>query len=246
MATTVNQVEEIPRTDSTVPQICLRIINLNLDERGRSLSPPSRRSSKVKTRCSADQRVARRRIHKLRSYEHLVRDLPLARRDKRPAPCQTQADSGGRWAGVPSSGSHEVNGSVYLFVQRFKNVLNGDEEQMLKTILEFLNEQAVSVARHEPLYLCEDKSSQGQSLQHVALHGALLALNEVLDPGVLDISRSGIVGIGQCLTVTIYFHDHLAALGRSAWQSSYAQVLRDAWMGFGCVGAMVIMSSMRQ
>lgn len=136
---------------------------------------------------------------------------------------------------------------MYLFfVEGFKNVVRGDEEQMLRTILELLNEQAVSVARHEPLFLCENNSSREQPLQHAALHGALMALNEVLDPGVLDISRSGMVGLGQCLTVTIYFHDHLATLSRYAWHSSYAQVLRDAWMGFGCVGAMVIMSSMRQ
>lgn len=244
MADTDSQIEEIPRSDTAVPDIRLKIINLNISGRGRSLSPPQRDSGKKSKRRCADQRLARRRIHKLRSYEHLVRDLPLARRDKRSKPCQTHIDSGGSRAGVPGD---EGGDSVYLFfVQGFKNVVQGDEEQMLSTILELLSEQAVSVARHEPLFLCEDNLSREQPLQHAALHGALLALNEVLDPGVLDISRSSMVGLGQCLTVTVYFHDQLAALSRHAWYSSYAKVLRDAWMGFGCVGAMVIMSSMRQ
>lgn len=248
MANSVTEVEETQRPEPAIPQIRLKIINLNLNERNRSLSPPPRHSSKTAERRSADQRLARRRIHKLRSYEHLVRDLPLARRDKHFAPRQTHGNPASRGAGTPES--HDAESSLYLFfVQGFKNAVNGDQEEMLKTILELLNdqvvEQAVSVARQEPLFLCEDSASRGQPLQHAALHGTLLALNEVMDPGVLDISRSGIVGIGQCLTVTIYFHDQLAALARSAWHSHYAQVLRDAWMGFGCVGAMVVMSSMR-
>ena len=249
MASSVTEVEEIKRPEPAMPQIRLKIINLNLNERGRSLSPPSRHSGKAAERRSADQRLARRRIHKLRSYEHLVRDLPLARRDKPLAPRQTHVNPGSRGTGAP--GSHDAEGSLYLFfVQGFKNAVNGDQEEMLKTILELLNDQvvdqAVSVARQEPLFLCEDSSSRGQPLQNAALHGALLALNEVMDPGVLDISRSAMVGIGQCLTVTLYFHDQLAALTRSAWHSHYAQVLRDAWMGFGCVGAIVIMSMRQQ
>lgn len=241
MASSVTQVEEIKRPDpDAVPQICLKIISLNINERSRSLSPPSH-TGEGAARRSAAQRFSRRRIHKLRSYEHLVRDLPLTRRDKRRA-----APHG---AGLPGKGGHGSEDSVYLFfVQGFRNAVKGDEEQMLRTILDLLGDNAVSVARHEPLLLCdkEVRSPPGHAAQHVALHGALLALNEVLDPGVFDISRSGMVGLGQCVTVTIFFHDHLAALSHHAWHSPYAKALRDAWMGFGCLGAMVIMSSMRQ
>lgn len=244
MASSVTQVEEIQRPDpDAVPQICLKIISLNINERSRSLSPPHRKGSGAARR-SAAQRVSRCRLHKLRSYDHLVRDLPLPRRDKRAA----HTASGRHGVGVPGAGGHDGEDSVYVFfVQGFRNAFKGDEEQMLRTIVELLGEQAVSVARHEPLFLREDEARPpGYAVPHVALHGALLALNEVLDPGVFDISRPGMVGLGQCLTVTIFFHDHLAALSHHAWHSPYAQALRDAWMGFGCLGAMVIMSSLRQ
>lgn len=236
MASSVTQVEEVTRPEpDAVPQICLKIISLNINERSRSLSPPPR--TEDASRRSAAQRLSRRRLHKLRSYEHLVRDLPLARRDKRRA--------APRGAGLPGHGGED---SVYLFfVQGFRNAVSGDQEEMLRTILDLLGDNAVSVARHEPLLLCdrEVRDGPGGAAQHVALHGALLALNEVLDPGVFDISRPGMVGLGQCVTVTIFFHEHLAALAHHAWHSPYAQALRDAWMGFGCLGAMVIMSSMR-
>lgn len=247
MASSVTKVEEIQRPDlEAVPQIRLKIISLNINERSRSLSPPSRMSEGA-VRRSAAQRISRRHIHKLRSYDHLVRDLPIPRRAKR-ATALHNAGSGRRGAGLSGSGSHEGEESVYLFfVQGFRNAVKGDQEEMLRTILELLSDQAVSVARHEPLFLCEKevRSPHGHAVQHAALHGALLALNEALDPGVFDISRSGMVGLGQCLTVTIFFHDHLAVLSHHAWNSPYIQALRDAWMGFGCLGAMVIMS-MRQ
>lgn len=240
MASSVTQVEEIQRPDpEAVPQICLKIISLNINERSRSLSPPPS-TGEAAVRRNAAQRLSRRRMHKLRSYEHLVRDLPLPRRDRRRA-----APHG---AGLPGKGGHDSEDSVYLFfVQGFRNAVKGDQEQMLRTIVELLSDNAVSVARHEPLFLSEgeDRAPPSQAVQHVALHGALLALNEALDPGVFDISRPGMVGLGQGLTVVIFFHEHLAALSHHVWNSPYAQALRDAWMGFGCLGAMVIMSSMR-
>nr|XP_045612924.1 uncharacterized protein LOC123767347 [Procambarus clarkii]XP_045612934.1 uncharacterized protein LOC123767347 [Procambarus clarkii] len=253
MDSNVSCIEEIPRKALTVPQIRLKIIHLNLDDRGRSLTPPpptAGESSLVQS--YTRHQLLRKRLHKLNSYGHLLRDQGLERQDGDVAssPCPPEndlCDTDSKSEVNNNDLSYEEDSVFTFFVKGMNNYLSADRDKILNAIVQLLNKHTVSVATKEHLLFGNRTPLPPKStFNHILVKSTLLLMNELVDQDVLDISQRSIVQLGQCLTFSLYFHKNLQQLGRSAWHSSYAQVMRDAWMSFGCLGAVLIISSMRQ
>lgn len=261
MASNISYIEEVPRKDLTVPQIRLKIIHLNLDDRGRSLTPPPLPAGEGSSTVQryTRQPLLRRRLHKLNSYGHLLNNVQHdsglehhTEQRKRNTTTYSQrsfknnnSDTG--YENMNTEHPHEDDSVFMVFVKGMNNYLCADRDKIINTVVHLLNKHAVSVATKEHLLFANRKDLPPKStLNHMLVKGALLIMNELLDQGVLDISQRGVVQVGQCLTFSLYFQKNLQQLSRNAWNSSYAQVIRDAWMSFGCLGAVLLISSMRQ
>lgn len=270
MASTVTCIEEIPSNDFKVPQICLKIISLNLNDRGESLTPPppplsaSAESGALKPYVHPPA-IVRRQLHKLQSYDHLLYDLhqsymrkmgyssrsrQSAPRNKPSLDSSSGDSSDNHWDNKAQSSEQQLpdyNATYVFFIKGMNNIVCGDRQKMISTIVHLLNKHVVSVGMKEHKLLQNGRPLHPKStLKHALVQSALLAINEVIDQGVLDISRMGTVQVGQCLAFSVFFHKNVLHLGRQAWDSAYAHMIREAWMSFGCVGAVVFLSSMRQ
>ncbi|KAG7155333.1 hypothetical protein Hamer_G024378 [Homarus americanus] len=269
MDTTVSCIEEIPRKDLLIPQIRLKIIHLNLDERGRSLTPPLPSEGSVVQRY-VRQPLPRKHLHQLKSYGHLLSDphhyqgvgsngCPRKKQSNGALPSQNSLADDSTYS--RNVGSHsEENGNKYpledesvyvIFMKGMNNFQCIDKDKILSTIVQLVNNHAVSVATKEYSIFNKQRGlSPKSTLNHFLVQSALLVLNELVDEGVLDISRRDVAQLGQCITFSLYFHKTLQQLGRSAWHSAwhsaFSQIIRDAWMSFGCLGAVFIISAMRQ
>lgn len=125
--------------------------------------------------------------------------------------------------------------------------MKSDGHKVIQTIVKLLDKHAESLLDKEHLQLLTGRTtSQESAVNRMVKRSVLLALNELADEGVLDITRRQMVALAQCLTVTVMFRGNLMELGRQVWNSSYAQAFRDAWMSFGCLGAVFLISSIRQ
>ncbi|XP_027227571.1 uncharacterized protein [Penaeus vannamei] len=247
MASTTCQIEEIPREELSVPQIHLQIIHLNSsslngDASGGSLQQFNRKP------------IVLKRLHKLQSFDYLLQEsnedhassglrshLQNRRGSSRKA---KSVDNDEKSENIGSIPHREDDESVYvLFVKGLNSTLAGDKDKILKSLAQMLNKHTVSVAANEYKLFCRPSSSSTKStLKHVCLHTGMLAVNEMLDEGAVDVSRYGLVGAAQCLALTLYFNKNLASMGRNVWNSRVAQFLTDTWMSFGCVAAVVIAS----
>ncbi|KAK4306758.1 hypothetical protein Pmani_021418 [Petrolisthes manimaculis] len=360
MASQVSQIEEIPRNDELVPQICLKIINLNLHEHGGSIAPHGMGEEERRGRARERQLVVRK--HQLQSYDHLLQDLPLVRltantntapppprsrprqyqfpspppplssrqhqhqppspitsrkhqyhqstsptpprkhyhqslsptpanrqqhqptsrkhhqppsptpsrkhhhqslsptpsrrkyhQTSPPPPYTKRGTSRQRTSGFQDhtqqqqSPFHQGQDSVFvIFVQGMNNIMKRDGQKIIQTIVKLLDKNAEVLLEKDHQLSTDSTTSQEMTVNNVVKYSVLHALNELVDEGVLDISRSQLVAMAQCLTVTVMFRGNLTELGRQVWNSSYAQVFRDAWMSFGCLGAVFLISAIRQ
>lgn len=256
MYSSVTHTEEITRMDLMVPEIRLKIIHLNLNDRGESLTPPPPAAAEG----SVLQRYARlsmvrKRLHKLESYDHLLHQLRQGWPLSTPAEGMVPSQCCSKNVVCAKDSPDEVKDkdrltdedSVFRVFMKGIHKLCVDREKILSTILQLLNRHTVSVALKEHLLFGKTKTlSNSSTLNHILLQSVLMAMNELVDEGVLDISRRDMVRLGQCFTFSLFFHKTLRQLGRDTWHNTYAQVFRDAWMSFGCLGAMFIVSSMRK
>lgn len=151
--------------------------------------------------------------------------------------------SDGKDTKIPQEDEEE---SVFVFyVRGLNSAIKGDKDQILGTIVQLLNRHAVSVATTEHNLLCRPTSSAKSTLKHICLQTGMLAMSELLDGGMLDVSSNCMMGAAQCLTFTLYFNKRLTVIGRNIWNSRITQFLSDSWMSFGCV-AVVAISASRQ
>lgn len=230
----------------SVPQIHLQIIHLNSsslngDATGSALQEFTRKP------------IVLKRLHKLKSFDYLLQEPKednassglrqhiqnkRSSQKKKRVENEKAKDNGG----VPHSKDGE---SVYVFfVKGLNSALTGDKDKILENIAQVLNKHTVSVAANEYKLFCRPRSlSSKATMKHICLHTGMLAVSEMLDEGVMDVSRYGLVGAAQCLFLTLYFNKNIISMGRNAWNSRIAQFLTDTWMSFGCVAAVMISAS---
>ncbi|XP_071534910.1 uncharacterized protein [Panulirus ornatus] len=206
MYSSVNHIEEIPRTDYMVPEIRLKIIHLNLNERGESLTPPPRAAGEgCVLQRYARQPVVRKRLHKLESYDHLLHQLRRgwpAGCDKRllvnppggVMPLQHCHESDPYAKDSPSPVKHEERGidddyGVFRHFVKGIHKLSDDGESLSSTIVRLLNRHTLAVAKKEQLLFETETLSNKSTLNDIIFQSALMAMNELLDDGALDITR---------------------------------------------------------
>lgn len=247
MASATCQIEEIPREES-VPQIHLQIIHLNSSSLNGNVTGGALQQFNRKP-------IVLKRLHKLQSFDYLLQESIEGHASSGLRPhLQNRRGSSRKTKSVDSGEKSKDNGSIphaegdesvyVLFVKGLNSTLTGDKDKILKSLAQVLNKHTVSVAANEYKLFCRPRSSSAKStLKHICLHTGMLAVNEMLDEGIMDVSRYGLVGAAQCLALTLYFNKNLASMGRNVWNSRVAQFLTDTWMSFGCVAAVVISAS---
>lgn len=261
MASTTCQIEEIPREGPSVPQIRLQIIHLDFNEQTKSFS--SSVGGDAATEGSLQQFVRKpvllKRLHKLQSFDHLLQEPLKVKKSsglsKNFTNVQGKKDRKIEYEKSRETKEEEKNNgalpqkdedeSVYVvFVKGMNGAFVGDQKKILSKLVHVLNNHAVSVATNEHKLFCRPRSSSTKAtLKHICLRTGLLAMNEILDDGGADVSKYGLVGVAQCLALTLCLNKNVASVGRRVWNSRVAQLLSDSWISFGCVAAVVISTS---
>ncbi|KAK7077495.1 hypothetical protein SK128_026423 [Halocaridina rubra] len=271
MACATTVIEEIPRREVAPPQIRLQIISLNLNDRGKSVTPPPprTRNNEEKTLLPyVHKPLVLKRMHKLQSFDHMLQAIEENKcSDKNNIPSmdipngnlhskrktfkkQRTFDKESQTENFPQGGKpycHDNDSTYIIFVKGMNEVFTCDIDKVVNTIVNLLNKHVVNVTKREhKLFMKEKRISSKDAVNQIILKGAMLALDELVHEGILDITPQGYVQIAQGVTFALCFHKTLLQFGKNIWNSKQAEFIRDAWISFGGLAAVLVMSATRQ
>ncbi|XP_066957179.1 uncharacterized protein [Macrobrachium rosenbergii] len=267
-------IEEIQRKDLAPPQIRLKIISLNLNDKGQTVAPPPQPPTQSQSNGSLVPYIRKplvlKKTQKLRSFEHMLQAIEGKQRASSPA---------GRDRKVPSdvpNGNISCNGhcarqetfdkesqtdhtpdnndqsddddpTYVIFIRGMNKAFTANQQEIVNTVVNLLNKHVISVsAKEHKLFAKSRKRPSADCVNHIVLKGALMAINELVDDGVLEVTPNGLILLTQGLTFTICLHRTLAQFAKDIWNSRHAEFIRDAWMSFGGLAAVLVMSATRQ
>ncbi|XP_068215248.1 uncharacterized protein [Palaemon carinicauda] len=264
-------IEEIPRKDLAPPQIRLKIISLNLNDRGQSGTPPTHPSTPSNGSLVPYIRkpLVLRKTQKLRSFDHMLQAI-----EGKPSvvpPTSNKAAGNTPNGNIPCNGNctrsktfdkesqtecmsndsdpsnDEGDPTYVIFVRGMSNAFSGNKQEILNSIVNLLNKHVVSVSSKEhKLFGKSRKRPSRDCVNQIVLKGALMAINELVEDGVLEMTPNGLILVAQGLTFTICLHRTLGQFAKDIWNSRHAEFIRDAWMSFGGLAAVLVMSATRQ
>lgn len=209
-----------------------------------------------------------KKVHKLRSFAHLLQAVDYKTcagsgsipRKHAPNGNVPSTDSSSEYTTFEKESQTDGNGSeerggpfhghdstYIIFIKGMNNVFTADKEEVVNAVLNLVNKHVISISsREHKLFGKEKKVPSKTTAKHIILKGALLAINELVDEGVLNITPHGLVHIAQGVAFTMYFHKTLIQFGKDIWNGKHAEFIRDAWLSFGGLAAVIVMSATRQ